>query len=335
MLPRRTRLFALLLMCQAEFALSTVTQSTAPLERKLIRGRALHGYLLSLAKTGQQPVTGVQRPKAGGELDTKIPGTLQDVDLSSCAQGGTPAVDLSQAVPATQTYQPGESITVAWKTTIPHDNAPGVRIAVRYVNKPGDTFASHILANNQNGAQDGNSVVQLPNTQGRAELMWSWASTQDGGYYVSCADIVIGLDDTPGQANNGNNGNTGNNQNNNVVGATPSSSAQAGLIDETASTAVIVISILVIVAVVVCVGYTAVNSGGNSAPPLGQGGKSGAAGGRSLPRPASQRPKSVARGLRAAPAGGLPPGWASAVDGDGDTYYYHQDGRTSWEVPTS
>ena len=29
----------------------------------------------------------------------------------------------------------------------------------------------------------------------------------------------------------------------------------------------------------------------------------------------------------------LPPGWARAVDDDGDTYFFHEDGRTQWTTP--
>eukprot|EP00946_MAST-07B_sp_MAST-7B-sp1_P004432 g4432.t1 len=302
------------------------TSSPVPPRRALIRGRQLHGYLLSLAKAGSTPVTNVQRPKAGGALDTKIPGT--NFDLTTCQQGGTPAADLTQPVPATQTYSPGETITVAWETTIPHQNPPGVRIAVRYVNNPGDTFANHILAEGlQAGQQGGSQTVTLPNIQGRAELMWSWSSTADNGYYVSCADIQIGASST------GNN--AGNNQNANPTVSGLSPSGSDGLIDEAASTAVIVIGIMVIVGVILCVGYNYVNLNRSSAPPLGRGGGNSGGATKSLPRPASKRPKSVAKGLRGTPASGLPAGWAAAVDGDGDTYYYTKDGRTSWELPTS
>ena len=65
-----------------------------PPARALVRGRQLHGYLLSLAKAGQTAIQNVQRPKAGGALDTKIPGTGLQVDLTRCDQGGTPAVNL-------------------------------------------------------------------------------------------------------------------------------------------------------------------------------------------------------------------------------------------------
>jgi hypothetical protein len=47
------------------------------------------------------------------------------------------------------------------------------------------------------------------------------------------------------------------------------------------------------------------------------------------------RPKSVAKGLRADPSGGLPYGWHSTCDAEGDTYYYHDNGSTSWEYPTA
>jgi hypothetical protein len=307
----------------------SATALRRPPARALVRGRQLHGYLLSLAKAGQTAIPNVQRPKAGGALDTKIPGTGLQVDLTKCDQGGTPALNTQQAVPAAQTFSPGESITVAWKTTIPHANPPGVRIAVRYVDVAGDTFAAHVLAAGlQSGQTGGNRVVTLPATRGRAELMWSWESISDGGYYVSCADIQIG---TSGNQNAGSG-----NQDAGIAGTGVDGTSPSALIDEEASTAVIVIGIIVIVGVVVGVGYTYMNNNnGNGAPPLGGGGGGGGGGAESLPRPKSQRPKSVAKGLRGTPASGLPAGWKAAVDGDGDTYYYTSGGRTSWELPTT
>ena len=69
-----------------------------------------------------------------------------------------------------------------------------MRIAVRYVETDGDTFAAHVLGNALQSGDEGvhSRVVTLPAIQGRAELMWSWASDSDGGYYVSCTDIQIG-----------------------------------------------------------------------------------------------------------------------------------------------
>ena len=71
-----------------------IATASRPPARALVRGRQLHGYLLSLAKAGQTAIQNVQRPKAGGALDTKIPGTGLQVDLTRCDQGGTPAVNL-------------------------------------------------------------------------------------------------------------------------------------------------------------------------------------------------------------------------------------------------
>jgi hypothetical protein len=36
-----------------------------------------------------------------------------------------------------------------------------------------------------------------------------------------------------------------------------------------------------------------------------------------------------------ADAGALPPGWAETADADGNKYWYHENGATSWELPVA
>ena len=305
----------------------------------------------------------------GGEITgtgTKIIGTGTAVDLTTCVQGqgGISATPTANIIPA-NTFTPGQQITVTWKTTIPHLNPPGVRIALRYPNVQGDTFASHILQTGlQAGEQGGTTTITLPAQQGRAFLMWSWVSTADGGYYVTCADIVVGQDDDPGGgggggggggANNntgggGNTGNTAGNPNNNQNNAN-GGGGTSGLTDDSASVIVIVVCCLVILLAIGAVYYyvhyvnsvsgisanNTNNNTNNTASSLPTGRAVAIVATKQqpqqqgLPRIQSMRPKSVAKGLRL--SGELPAGWHATVDGDGDTYYYHDNGSTSWEVP--
>ena len=303
----------------------------------------------------------------GGEITgtgTKIIGTGTAVDLTTCVQGGISATPTANIIPA-NTFTPGQQITVTWKTTIPHLNPPGVRIALRYPNVQGDTFASHILQTGlQAGEQGGTTTITLPAQQGRAFLMWSWVSTADGGYYVTCADIVVGQDDDPGGgggggggggANNntgggGNTGNTAGNPNNNQNNAN-GGGGTSGLTDDSASVIVIVVCCLVILLAIGAVYYyvhyvnsvsgisanNTNNNTNNTASSLPTGRAVAIVATKQqpqqqgLPRIQTMRPKSVAKGLRL--SGELPAGWHATVDGDGDTYYYHDNGSTSWEVP--
>ena len=291
--------------------------------------RVLHGYMSAPVQRGTNPNRDTKIAIKPGQTDA------QKFDLTTCSQSD---VGPSQIPTATNTFTPGQQLTVTWATTIAHPNAPGVRVAVKYAD---DTFLDHVLATGlQAGAVGvgGTTTVTLPTKQGRAELMWSWSSTTDQGYYISCADIQIGPaavapgngNIVPGGNNNQQGGtntntNTGN-TNTNTVGAAPAPGTGGD-----GDAAVIVVCVLIILVAVASVALYARSDAHQpqSHPHVQQQVQA------SLPRIKSMRPKSVAKGLRADPSGGLPYGWHSTCDAEGDTYYYHDNGSTSWEYPTA
>lgn len=90
-------------------------------------------------------------------------------------------------------FKPGSKVTVLWKTTIPHESAPGVRIAL--ATAPGAPFT---LLTPVSAAGNGPDIalekyeVTLPNTPcANCVLQYIWDSYADGGYYKECADISI------------------------------------------------------------------------------------------------------------------------------------------------
>ena len=296
-----------------------------------VQQRVLHGYMSAPVQRGTNPNRDTKIAIKPGQTDA------QKFDLTTCSQSD---VGPSQIPTATNTFTPGQQLTVTWATTIAHPNAPGVRVAVKYAD---DTFLDHVLATGlQAGAVGvgGTTTVTLPTKQGRAELMWSWSSTTDQGYYISCADIQIGPaavggggngNIVPGGNNNQQGGtNTGNtntgNTNTNTVGAAPAPGTGGD-----GDAAVIVVCVLIILVAVASVALYARSDAHQpqSHPHVQQQVQA------SLPRIKSMRPKSVAKGLRADPSGGLPYGWHSTCDAEGDTYYYHDNGSTSWEYPTA
>jgi hypothetical protein len=294
--------------------------------------RRLHGYLTSP----------VPRGGAISGQGTKIPGT--NFDLTTCSQGDS--ANKPSAVPtAANTFSPGQTLTVNWKITIEHDSGQavgqnGVRIAIRYPGENGNTFASQgqilktAFAPGLNG--DRSTTVTLPQKQGRAELMWSWTSLSDGGYYVTCADIQIGQatgtgnqqGTTTGTSNNNNNNNNNNAgaANGNVNGNSPSA-AGGGSGDVVV---IVICSLIMIIAIGGVVWYARQPGGGGGGRSQQPNTQQPTA--NNLPRIKSMRPKSIPKGLRATT--GLPYGWHATTDVDGDTYYYNDDGRTSWEIPS-
>lgn len=293
--------------------------------------RVLHGYMSAPVQRGTNPNRDTKIAIKPGQTDA------QKFDLTTCSQSD---VGPSQIPTATNTYTPGQQLTVTWVTTIAHPNPPGVRVAIKYTDDPADTFAQHVLATGlQSGAVGvgGTTTVTLPTKQGRAELMWSWSSTSDQGYYISCADIQIGAAAVGGGGNGNivpggnNNQQGGTNTNTNKVNTNTYGGAPAPGTGGDADTAVIVVCVLIILVAVASVALYARSNAHQpqSHPHVQQQVKA------SLPRIKSMRPKSVAKGLRADPIGGLPYGWHSTCDAEGDTYYYHDNGSTSWEYPTA
>ncbi|KAJ3155640.1 hypothetical protein HDU89_006614 [Geranomyces variabilis] len=94
----------------------------------------------------------------------------------------------NNAGPVSATFTAGESIPVKWQITIPHVSKPGVTISIKY--NPGDRFEALASGLDVNSVT---STVKLPadKASDNAVLQWTWASEEDGGFYLECADIAI------------------------------------------------------------------------------------------------------------------------------------------------
>lgn len=130
--------------------------------------------------------------------------------LANSGCGGIPNADPGVQLPKLA-FTPGARVQVDWQLTIPHPadvEDTGVRIAIHY--GPGDSFEQNILV----GRVEGDPGNLLPQTAGPVDavanqiqsitvdlpllktcnyctLQWIWAARQDGGSYISCADIAI------------------------------------------------------------------------------------------------------------------------------------------------
>lgn len=122
----------------------------------------------------------------------------------------------------TNVFKPGQFLHIKWKLTIPHndDNRDtGIRVAVHF--EPTDSFECNILTGgligdpgfkpiidghanprlisagpeNAVANEEVSTLIQLPNkTCDYCVLQWTWAARNDGGFYISCADIAITAD---------------------------------------------------------------------------------------------------------------------------------------------
>jgi len=103
------------------------------------------------------------------------------------------ACDVSVAGSSVATYTAGSVIPITWDTTLIHTSTPGVRIAVSY--GPNDNFNANVLVNGHDigisGLNTMNVTLPAGKTSNSAIIQWVWASTDDGGYYLGCADIQI------------------------------------------------------------------------------------------------------------------------------------------------
>ena len=120
----------------------------------------------------------------------KLPGVANFKSLeNSC---GGPTNGAKQGLPNTinAEYIAGDQINVAWDLTIPHDNAPGVRVAMAYGN--GDLFTNNILVD---GYDVNRKSIQVTLPKGKGcqgcYLQWSWRSIEDDGIYMSCSYVKI------------------------------------------------------------------------------------------------------------------------------------------------
>jgi hypothetical protein len=91
------------------------------------------------------------------------------------------------STPGTPTnVQPGSALEVRWRITIPHRSDPGVRVAIQF---PGEQM--QILQDNLDVNVLRTSVTIPQTTSSSAILQWIWASQEDGGFYMACADLNI------------------------------------------------------------------------------------------------------------------------------------------------
>ncbi|KAL1508369.1 hypothetical protein AB1Y20_004479 [Prymnesium parvum] len=265
-------------------------------------------------------------------------------NLANRGCGGKTNEDPGVQVP-TVAYQPGKPVRIEWKLTIPHpaDNLDtGIRVAIHY--GPNDSFDKNILIGGLEGDPNfvdrtgdgvidnaipaaGNgavandlvaTLVTLPagKTCNYCTIQWIWAARADDGFYMQCADIAI---TTTGLLSQGYNDGTipseaGNElpQNNPDAGTTPGGNNSG---DGGGGTVIAVVAGLAAVCAVLLAFYFFKR---RSASP------------NSPPKPFTG--VSVSR-----PAGGLPPGWTSAVDpASGRTYYSNpMTNETSWEPPAA
>jgi hypothetical protein len=114
-------------------------------------------------------------------------------------------VQSTQGAP-TATFSPGEQVVIQWSVTIPHDEDrvnTGVRVAVKYSDTDG--YSQNILAGGVTGdppftpvssgsTNTEQTTVTLPAVKvcNPCTLQWVQAAQNDNGYYLYCADIVIG-----------------------------------------------------------------------------------------------------------------------------------------------
>ena len=133
----------------------------------------------------------VPRAGSGGrsDLGDKLqPFPATAANITAC--GGTANKDPGPLA-IQNTYQAGQTISIVWKTTITHDNAPGVRIMVRYTTTEDFTVLADALQIGADGCH--NTTVTLPatRTSNNAVIQWLWQSQSDGGFYIGCADVKI------------------------------------------------------------------------------------------------------------------------------------------------
>ncbi|KAJ3163680.1 hypothetical protein HDU86_000274 [Geranomyces michiganensis] len=94
----------------------------------------------------------------------------------------------NNAGPVSATFTAGETVPVKWAVTIGHVSAPGVTISIKY--NPNDPF--EVLAKGLD-VDTLTASVKLPADKfsENAVLQWTWASQEDGGFYLECADIAV------------------------------------------------------------------------------------------------------------------------------------------------
>ena len=251
--------------------------------------------------------------------DLQCGGTLNN----DIALQGTPQLPLKNR------YRPGSKIPVTWDITIPHDSAPGVKIAMSFSQT--DSYNDNVLEPEGLDAGSGGEntkEVTLPDKSGQAVLKWQWCSNEDGGCYITCADVL--LDPTVPVASAGN---------------SPGVSATIDNRGDSGGTVVVVLLVIIGLLAVAYFGYkywaaqdrrqfeSELRENNAVKPAVGMVTLS-AKGVEKKRRGTFKDNRSIRRPPPTSRAGKLQPGWHEAFDPDsGDKYYYHDDGTTSWEKP--
>jgi len=262
--------------------------------------------------------------------------------------GGTQNHAVTTQIPQpSNVFVPGQHVHIKWKLTVPHnaDNEDtGIRVAIHY--EEGDSFECNILAGglvgdpgfkpiidghknprlisagpaNAIADQEVSTIVKLPNkTCEYCVLQWTWAARQDGGFYISCADIAIvrgGIrpryETLPSEAGN----ELPKNQPKKNYPCTPPSEPPARPLT--------IHNVMVIIIVCLLVGLFVIGAGyyflcGRTKPDASHTGTA-------IPPP----PPDIGVGG----GGGLAPGWTACVDpASRQTYYLHENGESTWTKP--
>lgn len=80
----------------------------------------------------------------------------------------------------------GSQIPVEWSITIPHSSDPGVRIAMQFGDNVFEIMQDNIDINAKT------AKITIPSDKsGKAVVQWLWATQEDGGFYMACADVEI------------------------------------------------------------------------------------------------------------------------------------------------
>ncbi|KND02905.1 uncharacterized protein SPPG_01985 [Spizellomyces punctatus DAOM BR117] len=135
------------------------------------------GHAILLFPTSRQTGTQMSFTDVGIKIATFPPTAAQ---LNSCLD--------STPVAPQEAFVAGSDVTVKWSITIPHQNPPGVRVAVQY-----DPQSDFIVLQDNIDVNALSATLSLPadKSSDTAVLQWLWASQEDGGFYMACSDVMI------------------------------------------------------------------------------------------------------------------------------------------------
>lgn len=263
------------------------------------------------------------------------------------AANNDPGVSL--IIPPENVFTAGTSVPVRWRLTIPHPidvEDTGIRVSLHY--ESGSSFACNILKGGLEGdpgyddrpnmrVAAGPTTTTAPNTEvtvlvdlpadqtcDYCVLQWVWAARADGGFYMGCADIAITL---PGAQYNPLNPETS--SQNPLPVNQPTKGYPCVFLDGSTgggANAGVIVLVIIILLVVGAAAYALrgkICAGGKSNPLGLKGG-------------GDNEMYNVATPSAPAGGGGLPPGWSSATDPSGRTYYVNSaTNQTQWDPPVA